>query len=214
VSVVLNYKLIYICSPGTDSSASASAAFSACSLLYNASTTTAGLSPASLQNSSYASLLLTHATSLYNFSVHASAGQTVTQKSVPQVADAYGASGYGDDLTLSALFLAWASNSSDHYKEAEAYYTQYSLGQDDVFNWDSRGPALPLVFLQAMSLAPSIANGARNKSSDWQQAAETYFDRITNGKSRGQLTKGRHNTYELFGSSLTIMYRGTTVLPW
>jgi endoglucanase len=178
-------------SPGTDSSASASAAFSACSILYNISGSPHGLSPASLQNTSYASTLLEHAVSLHNLSVHASGGQLVTQKSVPQVADAYSSSGYGDDLALSALFLAWASNSSDLYQEAEDYYSKYSLGgQDDVFNWDDRSPALPLIFLQVMSVAPSVASGAQNTSSNWQREAEAYFDRITSGKSRGQQTKG------------------------
>jgi endoglucanase len=110
---------------------------------------------------------------------------------VPAVADAYSSSGYGDDLALSALFLAWASNSSDHYNEAEKYYSQYQLGgQDDVFNWDDRGPALPVIFSQIMAVAPSLASGSNKTASDWQHESETYFDRITSGKSRGQLTEG------------------------
>jgi endoglucanase len=176
--------------PGTETAAQASAAFSACSLLYGSSNQES-FAPASLQNASYSSTLLSHATSLHTFATNATGGLGLTQKVVPALADAYGASSYGDDLTLSALFLSWAANSSDHYREAEGYYMQYALnGQDSVFNWDDKAPALPVLFTQLATLSPGITTGANRSMTSWQEEAETYFDGILNGKSRGKLTKG------------------------
>jgi endoglucanase len=159
--------------------------------LYNLTDSPSILAPAKVQNASYASTLLKHANSLHKFAVNATGGQTTTQTSVSEVADAYSSSGYGDDLALSALFLSWVSNSSLLDQDAEGYYSKYKLGgQDDVFNWDDRSPGLAVLFVQVISATPSLAAAASKKLSDWKSEAESYFDRIVNGKSRGQLTKG------------------------
>jgi hypothetical protein len=110
---------------------------------------------------------------------------------VPAVADAYASSGYGDELTMSALFLAWATHSSAHYLAAEHFYSQYHLsGQDTVLNWDDRSPALPVLFAQVMKISPATALGANRTAGDWQKESEVYFDRIVQGKSQGYMTKG------------------------
>ncbi|TFY80816.1 hypothetical protein EWM64_g3196 [Hericium alpestre] len=175
-------------SPGTDAAAGAAAAFAACSNLYaNRNLGPAFSSPASLQNSSYADTLLTHAQQLYSFAVHASGGQQTYQTAVPQAGTAYASSSYGDELALAALMLAWASNSSSLYSEALGYYQQYNLGgQDAVFNWDSKTPGLAVLFAQLAVADPSLAGNL----SGWQSEAERYFDRIVNNQGPATLTKG------------------------
>lgn len=175
-------------SPGTDAAAGASAAFAACSNLYaNRNLGPSFSTAASLQNSTYADTLLTHAQDLYSFAVNASGGKQTYQSAVPQAGIAYSSSSYGDDLTMAALFLAWATNSSDYYSHAETYYAQYSLrGKDNVFNWDSKTPGLAVLFAQ---LANSGASYAGNLSG-WQAESERYFDRILNGGGPSFKTKG------------------------
>jgi endoglucanase len=175
-------------SPGTDAAAGASAAFAACSNLYASRRLGTSFSaPASLQNSTYAQILLNHAEDLYAFAVNASGGMRTYQSAVPQAGIAYASSSYGDELAMAALLLAWATNSSDYYSQAENYYKQFSLGgKDVVFNWDSKSPGLAVLFAQ---LANAGASFAGNLSS-WQAESERYFDRILNGGSPSFKTKG------------------------
>jgi endoglucanase len=177
--------------PGTDAAAAASAAFSACSILYSNSTpailSSSSIYPgrASLQNASYASTLLSHAQSLYSFAVNATGGMMMYQNSVPEVANAYASSSYGDDLALAALLLAQATHDSSYYQDAWQYYVKYQLaGLDDVFNWDSKSPALPVMFAQLTQ------GGITSNYSGWQSASEAYFDRIVDGTGRSYLTSG------------------------
>ncbi|EGO01864.1 glycoside hydrolase family 9 protein [Serpula lacrymans var. lacrymans S7.3] len=174
-------------SPGTDAAAGVSAAFSACSNLYSNRLFSSNYSgPATLQNSTYAAELLQHAQTLYSFAV--SASQTEYQNSVPVAGDAYASSGYGDELTLAALFLAWATNSSSLYQDAENYYTKFGLGgYDGVFNWDSKTPGIPVLFAQIAQANPGFGGG---NISTWQSQAENYFDGIVNGSGSGYMTRG------------------------
>ncbi|TDL29611.1 family 9 glycosyl hydrolase [Rickenella mellea] len=175
-------------SPGTDAAAGASAAFAACSALYNNQPLKVSSStPASLQNTTYGAELLQHAQQLYSFAVNASGGQRLYQVSVPAVAAAYGSSTYTDELALAALFLSLAQNSSSLFQQAESFYSTYSLGnQNGILNWDSKTPALALLFTQIASTRPDIG---RNLSS-WQAEAERYFDNVINIRIPGFLTKG------------------------
>jgi len=175
-------------SPGTDAAAGASAAFAACSNLYaNRNLGPSYSAPASLQNSSYAATLLSHAQDLFAFAVNASGGQQTYQTAVLQARTGYPSSSYGDDLAMAALLLSWATNSSDYYSQAVGYYNQYSLnGTDSVFNWDSKAPGLAVLFAQ---LANEGATFASNLSG-WQVEAEKYFDRILNGGGPSFKTKG------------------------
>jgi endoglucanase len=175
-------------SPGTDAAAGASAAFAACSNLYaNRNLGSSYSTPASLQNSSYAATLLTHAQDLYTFAVNASGGQQTFQTAVPEAGIAYPSSSYGDDLAMAALFLASATNSSEYYSQAEGYYHQYSLGATTaVFNWDSKAPGLAVLFAQLANAGAPFAGNL----SGWQTAAERYFDRILNGGGPSFKTNG------------------------
>ncbi|KAH9002361.1 family 9 glycosyl hydrolase [Lactarius hatsudake] len=174
--------------PGTDAAAGASAAFAACSNLYaNRNLGPSYSAPASLQNSSYAETLLTHALDLYAFAVNASGGQQTYQTAAPQAGIAYPSSSYGDELAMAALLLSWATNSSDYYSQAEGYYKQYSLGgTDSVFNWDSKTPGLAVLFAQLANAGATFAGNL----SGWQAEAERYFDRIINGDGPSFKTKG------------------------
>lgn len=203
-------------SPGTDAASQTSAAFSACGALYNGQTFNSPYSSvASLQNSTYASTLLTHAQQLYDFAVNAKGGQVEYQQSVPAVAAAYGSSGFDDDLTLATLWLSFATNTSSLMSQAQSYYSQFKLGgKDDVYNWDSKTPAIAVLFTEVISARSDLNGGSL---SPWQSEAERYFDNITNGKSRGFLTKGGLLWYDgdsddsslnpaLFAAQLMSMY--------
>jgi endoglucanase len=88
---------------------------------------------------------------------------------------------------MAALFLAWATNSSDYYSHAEGYYRQYSLGgTKSVFNWDSKAPGLAVLFSQLANAGATFAGNL----SGWQTEAEQYFDRILNGGGPSFKTKG------------------------
>ena len=174
------------CSPGTDAAAGAAAAFAACSNLYaNRVFSSSYSGPATLQNATYAATLLQHAQQLYNFAT--SAPKVVYQQSVPEAGIAYPSSGYTDELTIAALFLALASNSTSLYQQAEAYYSQYDLSNyQGVFNWDSKTPGLPVLFAQVAQARPSFGN-----ISNWQTTAESYFDGIVYGGGEGYSTRGK-----------------------
>lgn len=163
-------------------------------------------SSASLANASYAQTLLTHAAQLYDFALNASGGQRTYQTSVPEVAQTYPSATYGDDLAIAALFLSLTNASAltntsiaestipalspvALYSQAQAFWSQFTLGgKDDVFNWDDKTPALPVLFTQVALTRPEVDIG--HNVSAWKVEAERYFDRILNGKGRGSLTKG------------------------
>ena len=172
-------------SPGTDAAAGAAAAFAACSNLYqNRVFSNSYSGPATLQNSTYASLLLQHAQALYAFAT--SASKVEYQTSVPEVGDAYPSSGFGDELAIAALFLSWATNSSSLYEDAQSYYSQYNLsGYKGVFNWDTKTPGIPVLFAQIAQANPTFGN-----VSTWQDQAETYFDGVVYGDGDGYTTTG------------------------
>jgi len=151
--------------------------------LFNTST----YSSATLQNSSYAQTLLSHAQTLYSFAVNATGGLKTYQTSVPAVNGSYPSSSYGDELAIAALFLSRATEAGDLYNQAESYYSYYNVSeQNRVFNWDSKGPGLPVLFAQ---VAQSSANITGNFSK-WQSISENYFDSIINGDSTGYMTRG------------------------
>lgn len=140
-----------------------------------------------MQNTSYASTLLQHAQQLYSFAVNARGGQTTYQSSVPVVKDAYPSSGYGDDLSIAALWLGLAQNDSTLISQAKAYFDQFQLGTtlpDSVFNWDSPLPGIPILGTQIYQSYPQLGGEG------WQSQAEAYLDRIVSGKGAGGLTKG------------------------
>lgn len=131
--------------------------------------------------------MLTHAQQLYSFAVNATGGQKTYQTSVPEIAASYGSTSYTDELTLAALLLSWAANSTSLYQQAEYYYDKFQLaGQNGVFNWDSKTPGLAVLFAQ---ISQSDATMGGNFSA-WRNEAERYFDRIVNNQGPGYLTRG------------------------
>lgn len=146
-----------------------------CSNLYANRTLGSSYSaPASLQNTTYASTLITHAEQLYEFATNTSVHkQQMYQSAVPQTA--YPSSSYGDDLAIAALTLAWATNSSDLFSAAQGYYDDYELATNDsVFNWDAKAPGVNIL---AAQLAHANSLFSANASA-WQSRAEAYFDNI------------------------------------
>ncbi|KAF5364025.1 hypothetical protein D9756_000516 [Leucocoprinus leucothites] len=179
---------INITHPGTDVAAGTAAAFAACSNLYRNKGFNNTLSgPATLTNATYADILLSHAKSLYAFSLNTDGGRTVYQKSVPVIAENYGSSSYGDELVIAALLLAWATDSQDLHDQAVAHWSKYQVSsQDRVFNWDSKGPGIPILFTQVLRSSNSITGNI----SDWQTKAEVYFDEIVEDRGPGRMTPG------------------------
>ncbi|OCH90734.1 Six-hairpin glycosidase [Obba rivulosa] len=206
-------------SPGTDAAAQAAAAFAACSALYSNHTlspppaspnASLALSPASLQNATYASTLLAHAQQLWDFATNATGGQRTYQTSVPAAGEAYASSGYGDELTVAGFFLSLASlpanpsNSTNspndtaaarsYYASASTYFEQFELsgqlqpGQEQVFNWDSKTPGAVVLAAQIAKAFPDAVG--ESNSSRWTALAEGYFDTIVNSSGRGFLTGG------------------------
>ena len=175
-------------SPGTDAAAAASAAFSSCSNLYaNRTFGSPYTSAASLTNTTYAQTLLSHAQQLYTFALNATGGYKNYQDSVPSVEDAYPSSSYGDDLTLAALFLSIATNSTSVYRQAEVLYRQYKLaGQNQVFNWDSTTPGVVVLAAQVNQAFLGIGGNL----TAYRLEAERYFDGILNHTTGSYMTRG------------------------
>lgn len=182
--------------PGTDAWASTAAAFAIGSLAYsgnNWNTSSSAMSPASLSDANYASQLLKHAESLYHTANTTTPQQTFSD-TLPTIAQAYSSSGWGDDMTVAALALAAATNSSSYYADAYAWYGKYALsGKEKVWNWDSRSPAAYVLFAEVAAARPGIAAGAGLNANltGWQAECERYFDALVNDKAENvMMTKG------------------------
>lgn len=175
--------------PGTDAWASTAAAFAMGSLAYSGNqwnTSSTAFAPAPLSNANYSRLLLQHAESLYKVA-NTTSPQKAFSDSVPAIADAYASSGWGDDMAVAALALAAATNSSAYYADAVAWYGKYALsGKALVWNWDSRSPALYVLFAEVAAARPGIAQaaGLQTNMTGWQAEAERYFDAIVNDKAQ------------------------------
>lgn len=187
----------------------AAAAFASCSALYSGVSFTSYSPPASLKNTSYASTLLQHAQQLYSFAVDAKGGQVTYQTSVPVVQDSYPSSGFGDDLTIAALWLGLAQNDSTLISQAQAYYNQFQLSSalpNSAFNWDSSLPGIPILGTQISQSYPQLG------ASGWQSQAEAYLDRLVSGKGAGKLTKGKMSSSIAFSDVLTKLPRWTALV--
>ncbi|KAL0242126.1 hypothetical protein I308_105755 [Cryptococcus tetragattii IND107] len=185
--------------PGTDGWAAASAAFSLGSLLYTPGvsyTPTSSSSPPtspSLENSTYASQLLAHAESLYSVANSTNPRQTY-YTALGEAVAAYPSSDWEDNLCISALALALATNNSAYYADAYNYYVQYGLtSTQQVWNWDSSEPAIYVMFAEVASAKPQLAQGAGLDANltGWRTEVENYFDGLINENFKNSyLTKG------------------------
>lgn len=189
---------------GTDAAASASAAFSACSLLYSNRTLTPDSPsyPAKLTNSSYATKLLDHSRQLFTLAVNATGGMQFYQKAAPQVADSYPSTSYGDDLVMASLFLAMVDNSTAYIKLADQWWNQYRLSEGGIIlDWDSKSAAIPILFTQILAASPSLVSST--DKSKWNQEAEHVLDKIVAADGPGYLTRGGLLYFGQGGSDLT-----------
>ncbi|WRT65801.1 uncharacterized protein IL334_002750 [Kwoniella shivajii] len=185
--------------PGTDAWSSTAAAFALGSMLYspsisyNVTSTSSPPTSPSLSNSTYSSLLLSHAKTLYATANNTSPRSTYYSSLGESVA-AYASSNWQDDLTLSALSLAVATNDSTYYADAYNYYVTYALsGLKEVWNWDSVIPAIYVLFAETAITRPQLAKGAGldTNLTGWRTETENYFDSIIDGTfKRSYLTKG------------------------
>jgi endoglucanase len=129
---------------------------------------------------------LNHSVSLYSFALNATGGRQTYQTAVPAVGEAYASSSFGDELTIAALFLAWVSNDTSRYQEAQSLYKEYALQtQDAVFNWDSKTPGIYVLFAQVCLAVSQFGDDCKS----WQDEVERYLDRIVN-KQVGSMTNG------------------------
>ena len=116
--------------------------------------------------------------------------------SIPAVSSAYGSSNWGDKLAIAALSLALATDDSTYYADAYRVYQSYALTKSNrPWNWDSRYPALYVLFAEVSVARPGLAAGAGLDANvtGWQAECENYFDKMvagnlgdayrTNGKS-------------------------------
>lgn len=190
---------------GTDISSRVAAAFASCSILYNGFSLSPSTSkPAQLPNSTYASLLLTHASQVYSLSQQ-TPFQTYTT-AMPDVDWPYASSSYQDDQALASVLMSiaieaggsaipGASSPQSYLDNASTIWSSNKLNKDVVFNWDSVSPAVPVLMTQVASLSNSDLQPSGGKS-NWQTEAEKYFDRVVQGKGTGYLTKGNLLFYE------------------
>lgn len=172
--------------PGTDGWASVSAAMSLGAMLYSGSAlnSSSDSTIAPLEDQKYADSLLNHAKTLYS-TANSTKPYAVFSDSVKEIGDAYVSSGYQDELALAALSLALATNQSDYYADAYSYYQQYALtSQQKVWNWDSKLPALYVMFAEVSRARPGLAAdaGLDANVTGWQKEAEQYFDAIVDDK--------------------------------
>ena len=176
--------------PGTDVAASASAAFSACSLLYaNRTLVSTAVIPAAIVNATYSNTLLLHALQLMSFAVNATGGMAEYQQSVPQVAGAYPSTSYYDDLALAATFLGMAGSSADYLRLAKTYWDQGGLSQGDIaLDWDSKVAAIPVLMSQV--LASSVTLASAQDAGSWKSTAEAMLDQLVAANGTAHLTSG------------------------
>ena len=128
-------------------------------------------------------MLLAHAKTLYR-TANQSTPYGLFGDSIPAVASAYAATNYTEKLTIAALSLALATNDSIYYADAYRYYQEFNLtGSNNPWNWDSRYPALYVLFVEAALARPSLATGAglQVNLTGWQAEAEGWFNRILRG---------------------------------
>ncbi|WVR03728.1 hypothetical protein IAU60_000723 [Kwoniella sp. DSM 27419] len=185
--------------PGTDAWSSAAAAFAIGSMLYTPGltyNTTSSSSPPtspSLGNGTYSAAMLTHARALYTVA-NETTNKATYYSSLGESVAAYASSNWQDDLTLAGIAMALATNESSYYADAYNNYVQYKLsGLQQVWNWDSTIPAIYVMFAEAATARPGLAEGAGLSANltGWQAEVENYFDKIVEGSwSRAYLTKG------------------------
>ncbi|TKY90885.1 hypothetical protein EX895_000883 [Sporisorium graminicola] len=181
--------------PGTDVFASCAAAFAASAFLYGdrslpTSTNGARLGGVpSIRNRTYSEALLRHADGLWDLAIN-STPQQVYQVVQPLAGQSYPSSDYQDDLAFAGLWMALAKGDASYATQALTFYPNGSNAFASVnaaLNWDRKVAALPVLATQMAQQNTSLGLNM----SRFQNDAESYFDRLTEGKMQDvSQTKG------------------------
>jgi endoglucanase len=150
---------------------------------YNTTSASSTPSSPSLANATYSDMLLEHAVTLYRVG-NSTLPYTTFATSIPAVASAYGSTVWSDKMAIAALTLALATGNSTYYADAYRQYQSYVLtGSTRPWNWDSRYPALYVLFTEISVARPGLAAGAGLDANvtGWQTECEHYFDRMIKG---------------------------------
>lgn len=174
--------------PGTDAFASCTAAFAASAYLYSGRSaslpTSAGGAQLggvpSIHNQTYSEALLRHAEGLWDLAINSSPKQ-VYSMAQPVAGQSYPSSDYEDDLAFAGLWMALAKADASYANQGLAFYPNGSNAFASInaaLNWDRKVAALPVL---ATQLAQHNASMNLDMSR-FQNDAESYFDRLTDGK--------------------------------
>ncbi|CBQ68070.1 probable Family 9 glycosyl hydrolase [Sporisorium reilianum SRZ2] len=181
--------------PGTDAFAICAAAFAASAFLYSdrslpTSTNGAQLGGVpSIRNRTYSEALLRHADGLWDLAINSSPKQVYTAVQ-PVAGQSYPSSGYQDDLAFAGLWMALAKGDASYVNQALTFYpngTNAFASVNAALNWDQKTAALPVLATQMAQHNTSFGLSM----SRFQNDAESYFDRLTQGKMQDvSQTKG------------------------
>lgn len=159
-------------SPGTDVMADAAAAFASCSMLYRDK----------LKDTTYATTLQTHATSLFNLAETARPQQAY-QKVVPAVTCCYESSGFIDELAWGAAWMYKLTKDASFATKADNYISQLNTRsvQVNTVTWDDKSSLVYI--LMAGATPPAL----RTK---WQEFAQQYADSVASAAKPNMFTEG------------------------
>lgn len=111
------------------------------------------------------------------------------QNAVPSAGEAYASHSFGDDLTLAALLLAYAENSTEYYQLASKWWDDYDVDSAaETLDWDNKAPAIPALFTQILTQEPGL--GSQGDLDKWRTQAEKFLDSIVAADGPGYLTSG------------------------
>ncbi|KAG0319935.1 hypothetical protein BGZ97_001128 [Linnemannia gamsii] len=159
-------------SPGTDVMADAAAAFASCSMLYRDK----------LKDTTYATTLQTHATSLFQVAETARP-QQVYQNVVPAAKCCYASSGFIDELAWGAAWMYKLTGDVSFANKADNYIGQLNArsAQVNTITWDDKSSLVYI--LMAGATPPDL----RTK---WLGLAQQYADVVADAGKPKSRTEG------------------------
>ncbi|KAF0523921.1 Six-hairpin glycosidase [Gigaspora margarita] len=157
---------------GTDVAAEAAAAFASSAILFRDF----------FNDTAYASILISHAISVYTFAENKTL--QLSSKAIPGTFG-YSTSTYTDKLVYAAIWLYKATNQTQYLDKAINYYNEFQL-QDSlrIMSWDDQTGACNILFAQIY-----FRESSKNYTI-WSDETERYLDRIMTNKSDCNFTNG------------------------
>ncbi|XP_072033079.1 endoglucanase E-4-like [Amphiura filiformis] len=123
--------------PGSDVVGETAAALAAASIAFKSS------------DASYSALLLSHAKELYTFADTYRGKYSV---SIPEAAEYYSSTAYGDELAWAASWIYFASNEASYLTAAENHYNSFNLHNVAwAFSWDDKEAGVQLLLYKLTS---------------------------------------------------------------